>query len=162
MERSDERPSSQFGVCVAMITAKLGDKENAMPATWTIPVSFSPKLVAINIGLQRYTHEMIRDSKKFAINLLAEDQVGLARYAGSHSGSDTDKFKEIPKFYGELDIPLVEGCVASLECKVVDQVKEGDHTVFTGEVANLYTTDKKPLLMFRGEYFKLGESLGSY
>ena len=162
MDKSGGSPSSQFGECVALITAKLGDKENAMPATWTIPVSFSPRLVAINIAPERFTHDMIKESKKFAINLLADDQMSLSKKLGSSSGKDTDKLTNVSKFYGDLDVPLIEGCVACMECKVVDEVKEGDHTVFTGEVINLYTTDKKPLLLFRGNYHKLGDSLGPY
>jgi flavin reductase (DIM6/NTAB) family NADH-FMN oxidoreductase RutF len=145
-----------------MVTSKLGDRENAMPASWNIPVSFDPDLIAVNISPDRFSHDMIKESGKFGLNLLAADQVGLSRYAGSCSGRDTDKFKEIPHFYGELGMPLVKDCTASLECEVVDEVKEGDHTVFTGKVIKSYTAGKDPLLLFRGEYFRLGESLGGY
>ena len=162
MDKSSGSPSSQFGESVSIITAKLGDKENAMPATWVIPVSFSPKLVAVNIAPERFTHDMIKESKKFGVCLLAEDQVDLSRKLGSCSGLDTDKLTNLGKFYGDLGVPLLEDCVACMECSVTDEVKEGDHTVFTGEVVNLYTTDKKPLLLFRGEYLKTGDSLGSY
>lgn len=145
-----------------MITSKLGDRENAMPATWNIPVSFDPDLVAIYISPDRFSHDMIKESGKFGLNLLAADQVGLSRYAGSCSGKDTNKFIEIPHFYGESGLPLVKDSVASFECEVVDEIKEGDHTVFTGKVTKSYTTKKDPLILFRGDYYKLGESLGSY
>jgi flavin reductase (DIM6/NTAB) family NADH-FMN oxidoreductase RutF len=162
MKKTIGPPSSWFAECVALISAKNGDKENAMPATWAIPVSFNPQLVAVNIAPARFTHDMIRDSGRFGVNLLAEDQVELSRKLGSCSGRDTDKLDGIDIFYGELDVPLIEGCVAAMECEVVDTVTEGDHTVFTGQVKDLYTTNKKPLLLFRGEYFAQGKSLGSY
>ncbi len=162
MNKSNASPSSQFAECVALITAKLGDKENAMPATWAIPVSFSPKLVAVNIAPERFTHDMIKESGKFGVCLLADGQMDLSKYAGSCSGRDTEKFDRIPSFRGETGLPLVQGAVACMECRVVDAVTEGDHTVFTGEVINLYAAEKKPLLLFRGEYHRLGGSLGRY
>jgi flavin reductase (DIM6/NTAB) family NADH-FMN oxidoreductase RutF len=162
MEKSNSSSSGHFGECVALITAKREDKENAMPATWTIPVSFSPRLVAVNIAPERFTHDMIKESGKFGVCLLAEDQIQLSKKLGSSSGRDTDKLKDVNKFYGELEIPLIEDCVACLECNVTDSLTEGDHTVFTGEVINVYATDKNPLLLYRGEYYKLGDSLGGY
>jgi flavin reductase (DIM6/NTAB) family NADH-FMN oxidoreductase RutF len=162
MEKSKGSFSGNFAESVALITAKLGDKENAMPATWCIPVSFSPPLVAVNIAPERFTHDMIKESKKFGVCLFAEDQVELSRKLGSISGRTKDKFTDLDIFYGDLGVPLLEGCTACLECNVTDSVIEGDHTVFTGEVKNIYTTDKKSLLLFRGEYLKTGDSLGSY
>jgi flavin reductase (DIM6/NTAB) family NADH-FMN oxidoreductase RutF len=162
MEKSTGSFSGNFAESVAMITAKLGDKENAMPATWCIPVSFKPPLVAVNISPERFTHDMVKESKKFGVCLLAEDQVELSRKLGSESGRNKDKLKGLDIFYGDLEVPLIEGCTACMECSVNDEVKEGDHTVFTGEVKNLYTTNKKPLLLFRGEYLKTDESLGPY
>lgn len=162
MEKCKESPCSQFAEGVAMVTAKFVRKENAMPASWTVPVSFKPKLVSISIAPERYTHDLVKDSGKFGLCLLAEDQKELAEYAGSCSGRDADKFEKIPKFYGKLEIPLVEGAAACLECKVVDAAEEGDHTVFTGEVVNLFATKKKPLVLFRGDYYELGKRLGSY
>ncbi len=163
MEKSKGSPSSQFAECVAMITAKHGEKENAMPASWAVPVSFSPKLVAVNISPERFTHDMVKESGRFGVCLLAEDQAELSKYAGSCSGRDTDKFENIPSFRGDAGLPLVEGAAACMECRVADAVKEGDHTVFTGQVLNLYTDEsKKPLLLFRGEYRKLGEFLGEH
>ncbi len=163
MEKSKGSAWGNFGDCVAMVTARLGDKENAMPATWVIPVSFSPQFVAVNIAPPRYTHDMIKKSKKFAVSILADDQMELSRYAGSCSGKTTDKFKKIKKFYGESGVPLIKGSVACIECEVVDEVNEGDHTVFTGKVLNTYSDENKgPLVLFRGKYFVLGKSLGSY
>jgi len=106
---------------------------------------------------------MIKESGMFGVCLLAGDQVELSRYAGSCSGRDAQKFERIPHFRGDAGLPLVEGAVACMECRVVDSVTEGDHTVFTGEMINLYADNtKKPLLLFRGEYYKLGKSLGTY
>jgi len=166
MKKSKSPVMGDFCDHVTVVTAKLGEKENVMPATWAVSVSFSPQLVAVNIAPERYTHGMIKKSGKFGLCLLADDQADVSRKLSSCSGRDANKFskfKELKKFYGETGIPLIDGCVACIECKVVDAVTEGDHTVFTGEVVNIYADEKKkPLLLFRGGYFSVGESKGSY
>jgi len=90
----------------------------------------------------------------------------LSRYAGSCSGEGTDKLKakEFKTFYGEkIKAPLICGCVACLECTVVNEVKTGDHTIFIGDVVDFYYDElKRPLMLYRGGYHKLGPSLGSY
>lgn len=162
MKESTAPFSSMFAESVAMVTVLVDGRENAMPATWAIPVSFSPPLLAVNIAPQRHTHDMIKESRKFGISLLADDQAELSRYAGSCSGRNTDKFKELPKFYGATGAPLIPGAAACFECELVDSVTEGDHSVFTGKVISQYVSDKLPLLLFSGKYFSLGKSLGKY
>jgi len=163
MKKTKEHPWSLFADHVTLVTAKLGDRENAMPATWAVSVSFSPPLVAVSVAPERFTHDMIKESGRFGLCLLAEDQADLSRYAGSVSGRKADKLKKLKTFKGELDVPLPEGCVACLECEVVDEVKEGDHTIFIGRAVNTYSDEsKKPLLFHKGSYYALGKSLGGY
>jgi len=167
MEKSKSivETTSQFAECVALITASYKGKENVMPATWCVPVSHYPTMVAVSISPDRYTHCMVKKSKEFGVNLLAEDQVGLSRFSGSCSGKDTEKFKleDFKTFYGEkIKAPLIGGCLACLECKLADDFKTGDHTVFVGNVMNLYHNElKRPLVLYRGGYHKPGASLGS-
>jgi flavin reductase (DIM6/NTAB) family NADH-FMN oxidoreductase RutF len=162
MKKSNAQFSSLFAESVTVITAKLGDRENAMPATWCIPVSFNPPMLAVSISPERFTHDMVKESKKFGVCLLSEQQAELSRKLGSASGRDTNKLKGLDIFYGDMGVPLIEGCVACMECSVSDEAREGDHTVFTGEVKSLYTSDKKPLLLFKGGYMKSVQSLGGY
>lgn len=158
-----EHPWGEFADHVTLLTAKHGEKENVMPASWAVVISYKPPLVSVNISPLRHTYDLVKKSSKFALNLLAEDQVELSRFAGSCSGRNTDKFKKLKKFYGETGVPLIEGCQACVECKVVDVVKQGDHDVFTGEVVNSYVDEsKKPLLLFRQTYYKIGASLGGW
>ncbi|MBN2517618.1 MAG: flavin reductase [Candidatus Altiarchaeota archaeon] len=168
MEKSNSlvKATSQFAECVVLISASHDGKENVMPATWCVPVSHYPTMILVNISPERYTHDMVKKSKEFGANLLAEGQVGLSRFAGGCSGEDKEKLKmgEFEVFGGEkIRAPLIKGCVANLECKVVNEVKAGDHTIFVGQVLNFYHDElKRPLVLFRGGYHKLGPSMGGY
>lgn len=163
MNQTKTHPWELFADRVAVLTAKHGEKEGAMPASWIVVNSYKPPLISVNVSPLRHTYGLMKGSKKFALNLLADDQADLSRYAASCSGRDTDKFKKIKKFYGETGVPLIEGCLTCIECKVVDIVKEGDHDTFTGEIVNSYTDEsKKPLLLFKKGYFSIGKPLGGW
>lgn len=143
---------------VYLISACHDGKKNAMIAAWCAPVSFDPAMLTIHISPGRFTHELISGSDEFAVNILAEDQVEISEHVGSCSGRDVDKFESIiiETFKGEkTDAPLVKGCVANIECKVVDEVTAGDHTVFVGKVLSYKKTEKKPLLYHHGSYYGL-------
>ncbi len=158
--------SSYFAESVAIITAKYREKENGMPATWVIPVSFSPPLLAVSVSPKRYTHRMIRNSGVFGVNLLSDAQTSLSKSMGACTGAKKDKLS-LPGadvFYGELGVPLLRNSIASIECRLVDERPEGDHTLFVGEVVNSYVNDANlpPLLYFRESYYSLGRFLSGY
>ena len=55
----------------------------------------------------------------------------------------------------ELELPLLDGALAYLECTTVNTHVEGDHTIFVGLVEKASAVDGEPLLYFRGKYDRL-------
>ncbi len=160
------KATSEFAESVAIVTAKRGDKVNAMTAAWTVPVSHRPALVVVHIAPQRFTHDMIVESKEFGLSILADDQVDLSQHAGTLSGRKLDKFASgilKSKQSKVIEAPVLEGCAATMECKLEKAISMGDHTIFVGRVVALEKDpDKKPLILHRGVYYKLGETVGRY
>jgi flavin reductase (DIM6/NTAB) family NADH-FMN oxidoreductase RutF len=158
--------TSEFAESVTVVTVKKGDKLNAMTAAWAIPVSHRPALVVVHIAPQRYTHDLIMETKEFGLSVLAEDQVELSQHAGTTSGRSTDKFDGdmlVPKPSKLIGAPVLEGCAATMECKLEKAISMGDHTIFVGRVVAMdRDLDRKPLILHRGTYYCLGESTGSY
>ena len=67
--------------------------------------------------------------------------VGIDHFAKKNAQSNKINF-----FEGKFNTPHIEGCVANLECKLVDKIKKGDHIIFVCEVINVINNDKlKPL-----------------
>ncbi len=160
------KATSEFAESVAVVTVKQGDKLNAMTAAWTVPVSHRPALVVVHIAPQRLTHDMIVETKEFGLSILADDQMELSQHAGTVSGRKVDKFasgllkSKPPKV---IETPLLEGCAATLECRLEKAISMGDHTIFVGRVVALERDpNKKPLILHRGIYYRLGESVGRY
>ncbi|MGV8151760.1 MAG: flavin reductase family protein [Candidatus Nanoarchaeia archaeon] len=111
-------------------------KENIMPARWCTRCSKEPPLIAVSIGLTRYTHELLEKNKYFGI---AVPNKGFDyEFIGSHSGRESDKFYEakIEKIYGKYQVPLVKSALLNLELEKYSTFRTGDHTFFVGKVLN--------------------------
>jgi flavin reductase (DIM6/NTAB) family NADH-FMN oxidoreductase RutF len=122
---------------VTLITASYKDRIGIMPASWVIPVSLKPLLVAVAINPIAFTHELIDKSREFAINVPTGDLARAVKQAGTISSRDTDKFQTIglhPMKGLKINAPLVEECIGHLECGVIERYTPGDHTIFVAEV----------------------------
>ena len=49
-------------------------------------------------------------------------------------------------------VPLIEGAICTIECRVKEQVPGGDHSIFIGEVVDAQTGEGKPLVYYRSGY----------
>lgn len=122
---------------VILVSSRYKDKDNVMTLAWHSPASFAPELYTIFVGKQRFSYDMIKQSKCFCVNFISKDDKELALIAGRKSGRDVDKFEEIEKEECEkIDCPRVKNAVAFMECELVDEIEIGDHVVFVGKVVN--------------------------
>lgn len=151
---------------VICITSSYEGRRNVMTSAWCSPASFYPPIVTAFIGLTRFSHDLVMKGREFVLNILASDQVETAIYCGNHTGRDEDKFKELNLKVTKGQIvapPLIAGCAAHIECKVISYHQVGDHTLFVGEtVAYDEDAGKQPLIRYRGKFFTVSEqSLGA-
>jgi flavin reductase (DIM6/NTAB) family NADH-FMN oxidoreductase RutF len=119
-------------------------KPNVLPLAWAMPTSHDPPLVAISMGLNRYSHALIEETLEFVINLPTVDIVNETLACGRTSGKTSDKFSETgltPLPAKKVKAPIIKECVAHLECKLHSQLKTGDHTVFVGEIIEAYADE---------------------
>ena len=116
-------------------------KPNIMPLAWAMPTSHSPPLVAISISPKRYSHALIEKTEEFVINIPTVKIISETLACGKTSGRDHDKFEETgltPTPAKKVKTPIIKECLAHLECKLHNQFKTGDHTVFIGEIVEAY------------------------
>jgi flavin reductase (DIM6/NTAB) family NADH-FMN oxidoreductase RutF len=103
-------------------------KRNVMAAAWSMPVEFDPPRLAVVIDKSTLTREHIAATGLLALSVPCRAMTDATFAVGSVSGRDApkgqDKFEQfnLPSFTGpELGLPLVEGCVAWLECRVLQE-----------------------------------------
>lgn len=122
---------------VALVTTRYRKDTGVMPAVWMTQLSRTPPLIGLAVNPARHTHDMIRYSEQFALNFPGRDMVNHAHYFGMVSGREVNKL-ELAKLgtfrASKVDAPLIEGCVAWIECGVEDSFRFGDHTLFIGRV----------------------------
>lgn len=108
-----------------LVTSAAGGRRNVMAAAWSMPVEFTPPRVAVVIDKSTLTRELVLAGGAFALNIPGRALADLSYTVGSVSGRDTgDKFTRygIGTFDGPaLGLPLVEGCVAWLECRLIPE-----------------------------------------
>ncbi|MEX0799871.1 MAG: flavin reductase family protein [Dehalococcoidia bacterium] len=122
---------------LVLVTTRLRDQTDVMPAIWTSPLSHEPPLVGVVVHPSRHTHDMIRFSEQFALNFPARDLMNHVHYFGMVSGRDVNKLElsKLPTFKGsKVEAPLIQGCVAYIECGLEEALRLGDHTLFVGRV----------------------------
>jgi len=138
---------------VYVITTRYEDKVNGMTAAWVTRVSFSPPLVLVSVGKTRFTHELIKKGKIFAINILKEGQIGIGKHFGFQSGKKVNKFANIPYDTSFTGSPILKEVAGYLDCSLVSSHKAGDHTIFLGEVIEAWVDTKATPLIYRKEDF---------
>lgn len=165
-EDSETRPASEgsrllLGGPVVLLTTTYRGVRNVMPLSWFMPVSSDPPLVAISVGEQRHTAEMIAHSQEFALNIPKRPYLHHVQYLGSLRGEQIDKIEAtqwetfVPT---KITSPLLMDCAGWIECQVVETLQFGDHVLFLGEVVAVrvdpssYDSDRKRWRLEGGEH----------
>jgi flavin reductase (DIM6/NTAB) family NADH-FMN oxidoreductase RutF len=144
---------SHFASGVTVVTTAHEGAAYGMTVASFASLSLTPPLVLICIEKSVKSHEAIAAAEKFGVNILAEDQSEISnRFA---SKKVEDRFAGVAWSRGELGMPLLDGAICSLECRVHNQLPGGDHTIFVGEVVGVRTHEAKPLVYFRSGYREL-------
>ena len=140
---------------VYVITTRLGDRINGMTASWVSQVSLSPLLLMVSIAPSRYSHDLIKESRVFAVNVLASDQVDLGKRFGFQSGRQVDKFAGLEYLTATTGSPVLPQACAFFDLKLVDTFPAGDHTLFVGEVvaAKILHPQSRPLIFKKTDFF---------
>lgn len=127
------------GPTVLVSSAHQGER-NVMAAAWNTALDFTPAKMLVVIDKSTWTRELVEASGMFALNVPARQIARETRAAGATSGRDAparDKFAltGLAHFPGAvLDVPLVAGCVAWLECRRIPEPhNEKVHDLFIGE-----------------------------
>jgi flavin reductase (DIM6/NTAB) family NADH-FMN oxidoreductase RutF len=96
------------------------------------------------------TLTVVRESGRFGISVLAAGQADLARGFATKA-SHAEKWREI-NFAEHEGIPVLEGAVAWVACRLRELHDGGDHEIAVGEVLAVGADGGDPLIFFAGEY----------
>lgn len=130
---------------VAIVTTSWRGFSNAAPIAWCAPLSMQPPMVGIVVHPNRHTSDMIRFSDGFAINIPGPALAKQTAFLGSMTGLNNNKLESsgLQVFSPmSIDAPLIEGCLAWIECTLADVIRMGDHSLFVGNVVKVQADDE--------------------
>ena len=145
------RVLGHFATGVTVITtldahgAPAGLTANAFTA-----VSLVPPLVLVCVDRASDTHDLIRRSGSFAVNVLASEQADVARRFAQDERAR--RFDALPWRAEVTGAPVLADVLAWIDCRVHATADGGDHTIYIGAVQATAARDGDPLLFFRGAY----------
>lgn len=147
---------SKFATGVTIITTEVDAKPHGMTANAFMSVSLNPKLVLISIMEKSSTLNKIKESGRFAVNILSEQQIDLSKQFASR-----EKNIENVSFEYLDGLPVIPNALAQVVCDVKSEYIEGDHTLFVGQVTDIRITDGEPLI-YSGSKYRVLEKEAEY
>lgn len=143
---------SRFASGVTVVTTELDGTPYGMTVASFASLSLHPPLVLICIEKSVKSHDAIAQSGVFGVSILSGAQ---SEISGRFASKSDDKFTGVNVSRRDLGVPLIDGAICSLECRVQDQLPGGDHTIFVGEVVSAEVGEDAPLVYFRSAYHAL-------
>ncbi|OAI14328.1 flavin reductase [Methylomonas lenta] len=143
---------------VTVVTAQSEQQGlKGMTATSFSSVSVDPPQVLVCLNQNTDTGTVVLEQKQFAVNILGAEQRDVSnQFAGG--STQEERFANVGWEVGENGAPLLTESLASLECKVVDQVLAGTHWIVIGEVQKVICRSGEPLLYYSGAYRELTQA----
>jgi flavin reductase (DIM6/NTAB) family NADH-FMN oxidoreductase RutF len=135
-------------------------------------------MLSIAVRPDRYSHDIIKATAEFVVNVPSMDQARTTDWCGVVSGRDVDKFASTgltPAAGRKVSCPIVMECPLNIECRIRKRLALGSHTLFLAEVVAVQVSSqlvdargrlnlqKAGLMAFaHGHYFSLGRHLGHF
>lgn len=147
MAKIEFKPGNMlFPLPITMISCQRpGEKPNLITVAWVGTVCSDPAMVSISVRKERFSHDIISETKEFVINLVDKDLTFATDWCGVKSGRDFDKFKEMNLHEQRslhVSCPGVLESPVNIECKVTEEKLLGSHTMFLAEVVGVTVDDK--------------------
>lgn len=128
-----------------------------MTATSFSSVSLDPPQILVCLNQNTDTGAVVLEQKHFAVNILTSEQQDVSnQFAGG--SSQEQRFANVAWEAGDNGAPLLSDALASLECRVVEQVSAGSHWIVIGEVQKVVCRSGDPLLYYSSAYRQLASA----
>lgn len=167
-----------YPIPAVMVSCGTMEKSNIITVAWTGILNTNPAMCYISIRPERYSYNIIKESKEFVINLTTKKLAYATDWSGVKSGKDVDKFKELKLTKEQANLvntPMIKESPISIECRVKEIIQLGSHDMFVSEVLAInvdekyidkkgtFDISKCDLIAYaNGGYYTLEEKIGKF
>jgi 3-hydroxy-9,10-secoandrosta-1,3,5(10)-triene-9,17-dione monooxygenase reductase component len=145
---------AQFATGVAVVTTSTPEGDFGVTVNAFTPLTLEPPQVIVCLARTSTTWRAISQARVFAVNVLAADQLLLARLFAT---KQRDKFRQVPVTSRQcvLGAPVLDGVLATLECGLAEAIMRDTHMVLIGKVVRMrHDRTKSPALYFRSRLYE--------
>ncbi|MDD4179354.1 MAG: flavin reductase family protein [Candidatus Margulisbacteria bacterium] len=166
---------------VPAVMVSCGDQPenyNIITIAWTGTICSDPAMTYISVRPERYSHDIIKRTGEFVINLTNKKLAFATDYCGVKSGRDIKKFQKMkltPIPGAHVKAPLIKESPLNIECQVVEIKQLGSHDMFLAKVLGIQVEKEfinkkgafdlqktEPICYSHGHYYLLGRELGHF
>ena len=121
-----------------VLGSEAGGRRNLMTLSWAMQVATDPKLLSVGVESGAFTHELIQAGGVFALSILAREDRALVRKFGKPLEDDgtPGSLAGHEVTTAVTGAPILAVAAAWLDCRVVQTVELGSHSLFIGEVVD--------------------------
>lgn len=142
----------RFATGVTIVTMDGDGGPSGITVNAFLSLSLDPPLVGVSIDRRAGAHDTLMSARRYGVTVLAEHAQEVSQYFAGFARTGEPTFSRLG------GVPVVEGGLALLACRIVRRVAVGDHTLFVGEVEEAVIGEGLPLVYFRGRYGMPGPS----
>ncbi|NDE90617.1 MAG: flavin reductase [Alphaproteobacteria bacterium] len=144
---------------VSVITAISKRESVGITVSSFTSLSLHPALILFCLDRKSSHCSAFNPRKKFAVNLLTQEQKHLAEL---FAGQQKKIWDQVPHEENKHAVRILKNTLAALHCTVTKTHKSGDHLIIIGKIDMLGSINKeaRPLLYFRRHYHGLGAIVG--
>jgi flavin reductase len=140
---------------VVVVSARTENGYRGMTASSLVSISVDPPMVLVGLEREAATRVAVAETRAFNVSVLTRSQEFIAdRFAGRAPAIDA-MWQGVPHRLGANGIPLIDGCAAWLECRLVEIRRVGDHDVCVGEVTAATAGSGDPLILWDRSFWTL-------
>ena len=131
-----------------LVSAQHAGAQNAMAAAWACVLDYGKSTkVTVVLDKSTFTRGLVEASGYFALQLPTKAMAKLTHALGSESANDVpNKLEKLgAKTFAapDFELPLVEGCVAWLACKLMPEPHiQQTYDLFIGEVVGAWADER--------------------
>jgi flavin reductase (DIM6/NTAB) family NADH-FMN oxidoreductase RutF len=139
-----------YATGVTVVTAVGSGGPSGATANAVTSLSLEPPMMLACLDRGSRTLTTVRAQGRFGVNALAAGQEELARRF-SAKGPESKKWEGV-EWSEHLELPRLTGALLWVACELRDLIDGGDHLILTGNVVEVESDDRQPLLFHRGAY----------
>ena len=146
-----------FATGVTVMTTTVAGRMHGITISAFASVSLEPLLILISLERSTVMHDLVMQSRSFALNILGEHSESTARFFADNARLSGPEFREGGYRLGTIGCPILKEATGFIDATVYSSHEAGDHTIIVGQVVTAdVVSEEEPLIYYRSGYRQLG------